>query len=744
MKKGFRQKRLTSIVGWFSLLTIFLILTTWVTPLHAGDDGVEFVPDQVVVKLNPTTATTIAAINTTYGTTTLETLLGSANIYLLQVGIGQEVEEVVLEMMTDPRLIYAEPNFIGKMPEGDPSGTWAWGGYDPNPYLEQYAAALLNLSSAHTITQGDGVIVAVLDTGVQLDHPHLAEQITSVEYDFIDDDLIAEDEGNGVDNDGDWLIDEGTGHGTHIAGIINLVAPAAQIMPLRILDSDGRGSDFMIAEAIQFARANGATIINLSLGTPIESNLLREIIADAVAGGVMIVAAAGNSNSSREQYPAANPNVLAVTSVGPDSLKSPFANYGAWVDIAAPGQSITSTFPIDGYAQWSGTSMATGFITGQAALIRSAFPTLNVADVAWLIQATAQSLDSTNPRHAEMLGTGLANVEASLNLGSGVECGPARTLIANADAWIEQNGPSSNKGEDSILKVKSQGGNDNFRTLVRFTLPATIPTGCVVESATLRLYTPSGTEGRTLQALRLTGSWSEMGVSWSNQPAAAGAAATTPSGSGYREWDVADQVQMMLDAAANHGFLIRDANEGSSGAEQQFHSREHNNNPPQLVIQFAPGVTPTAIPPTTVITSGPAAATTSTHATFTFATNVPASTFTCSLDGTPFATCTTPYLLTNLAIGSHLLSVRATDPAGNTDSTPATGLCPLSAIRVYVQPLPVNLRPYRRAKHPARDVGLSGSTVSDPGKHPPRSVRRTANVVRPPQSVADESTSPTP
>jgi hypothetical protein len=158
------------------------------------------------------------------------------------------------------------------------------------------------------------------------------------------------------------------------------------------------------------------------------------------------------------------------------------------------------------------------------------------------------------------------------------------TVAADADAWIDQGSASSNKGTDSILKLQAKSSNNN-RVLVRFALPA-LPAGCVVQSATLRLYSASWANNRTLQALRLSASWTENGVTWSNQPATTGAAATTSSGSGYRQWNVAAQVQAMY-TGANNGFLIRDASEGGSGWEQQFHSREKGSDMPQLVITFA-------------------------------------------------------------------------------------------------------------------------------------------------------------
>jgi hypothetical protein len=149
-----------------------------------------------------------------------------------------------------------------------------------------------------------------------------------------------------------------------------------------------------------------------------------------------------------------------------------------------------------------------------------------------------------------------------------------------------QSAPSGNFGTDSILKVESKSGN-NARALVRFALPA-IPAGCQVTNVQLRMFAGSAVNGRTLQALRVNVAWTEGGATWGNQPATAGPAATVPSGSGWREWSVTNQVQAMY-TGANNGFLIRDANEGAGGIQQQLHAREKApDNPPKLVITFGP------------------------------------------------------------------------------------------------------------------------------------------------------------
>jgi len=272
-----------------------------------------------------------------------------------------------------------------------------------------------------------------------------------------------------------------------------------------------------------------------------------------------------------------------------------------------------------------------------------------------------------------------------------VNCGSPIALAANADAWIDSGSTSSNKGTDSNLKVMSKNGG-NLRALVRFPFP-TRPSGCVLTSATLRLYANSNRNGRTLQALRIAGSWSEGSVNWSNQPATTGGAATTSSGSGWREWAVAGLVQAMYDGNALNGFLVRDATENQD-AEQQFSSREKSSNRPQLVLQFGSGAPPSEPPPPTplppppvqdttapetAISNQPAESTTSTSATFAFGgtdnvTPAGSLTFQCRLDAqdpTPFTACTSPRTYSGLAAGSHRFEVRAVDQAGNVDATPA-------------------------------------------------------------------------
>ena len=399
-------------IGW-----LFLMMMGWgkmpAQSAIANNQAGAFIPDQVVVKIDPLSGATIADINATYSTTTLVPLTHTT-IYLLDVPNGTTAEQMVINMQGDVRLLWAELNYVQESPEISGSSIWGWGGEDDTPYDIQYAMNMLQIDQAHTINTGAGIVVAVIDTGVQLDHPALMGSLTTTMMDFVDGDLTPEDEFNGIDDDGDMDVDEAAGHGTHIAGIIHLTAPSAQIMPLRVLNSDGEGNIFALAEAIEFAVNNGAHVINLSLGLEDESDLVEDTIKWATKRGVFVVGAAGNNSSSAKHYPAASSCTVSVTGVDENEVKVSSANFGDWVHFAVPSKSIYSTFPPDGYAWWTGTSMATPFVAGQGALLLAENPLLTPREILFLAYGTAQSVDGSNPAHTEGLGAGLPQLHDSL------------------------------------------------------------------------------------------------------------------------------------------------------------------------------------------------------------------------------------------------------------------------------------------------------------------------------------------
>jgi len=148
-------------------------------------------------------------------------------------------------------------------------------------------------------------------------------------------------------------------------------------------------------------------VINLSLGTAADSELLEDAVEDAEEDGAVVVASAGNDSRSQKQWPAADDDVVAVASVTPTDARSPFSNVGPWVDVAAPGQCIVSTFPRGVYARWDGTSMAAPFVAAQAALLRGQRP---AADPEYLVALIKQTAVPVGPG----LGAGRIDLAASL------------------------------------------------------------------------------------------------------------------------------------------------------------------------------------------------------------------------------------------------------------------------------------------------------------------------------------------
>lgn len=323
----------------------------------------DFEANEVIVRLkagaNP------AALAASYDMT-VSAVLSSANIFLFTTTDDEENE--VSKLGADPRVEWAEINWVSRVPTGDPYRTWKWGETDASGYINQHAFEQVNLAPAREKVTGAGVTVALLDTGLDLQHPVFVDRLTLLpNSDMISDTSTPDDIGPGLA----W------GHGTHVAGIVHGIAPDATLMPIRVLDSQGRGNTFVLAYAIETAVANGADIINLSLGADCGSRVLSEAVQSAITAGVVIVAAAGNDNSNVPQCPAGLHGVLAVAAVTETRERTTWSNYGDWVSLAAPGEGITSTFPLGvgaetdatpGYAVWSGTSMATPFAAGAAAL----------------------------------------------------------------------------------------------------------------------------------------------------------------------------------------------------------------------------------------------------------------------------------------------------------------------------------------------------------------------------------------
>jgi serine protease len=274
---------------------------------------------------------------------------------------------------------------------------------------EQWGLARLDVEKLRELGTGTGITVAVVDTGVDGTHADLENAILPG-YDLVD------AGGNGHTDP--------NGHGTHVAGIIAAaingtgtegLAPGVKILPVRVLGRDGYGDDAVIAQGILWAIRNGAQVVNLSLGGTERDPMLADAIEKAVAAGVIVVAAAGNSGDSGDiMYPAAHPAVIAVGATSADDRAAIFSTRGDYVDVAAPGSMILSTSPGGGYRFESGTSMAAPFVAAAAALMlgRGLAPT----EVAARLLASAHDIDVAGFDRAS--GNGIIDPFAAIKTGT--------------------------------------------------------------------------------------------------------------------------------------------------------------------------------------------------------------------------------------------------------------------------------------------------------------------------------------
>lgn len=276
--------------------------------------------------------------------------MDGAGVYATQP--GESVHEAVQRLRQTPGVEIAEPNYIYRTmaTPNDPMLGQLWG------------HSKVGAQTAWDQSRGEDVLVAVIDTGVDYNHPDLKGRVVKGP------DL--------ANNDNDPMDDQG--HGTHVAGTIAAtanngigiagIAYNSKILAIKVLGRDGSGDTSKIANGILKAAEMGAKVINLSLGGPQASGILKSAVDKATEQGALVVVASGNENTSRPSYPAAYPNALSVGSTTTSDSRSNFSNYGSTVDIAAPGSDILST--TEGtYKKHSGTSMASPHVAAGAAVL---------------------------------------------------------------------------------------------------------------------------------------------------------------------------------------------------------------------------------------------------------------------------------------------------------------------------------------------------------------------------------------
>jgi len=320
----------------------------------------------------------------------------------LLVFLFQWDEEIGLEelqsLLDDPGVDVIEPNRAFSDPESDPDSIRRRAiAIDRSPtsdkFNDQEALHATKLAQAHERNHGEETIVAIIDTGIDPLHPLLRNRIASGGYDFVDQDEQAWETRNGIDEDLDGEIDEAAGHGTFVAGLVLLAAPATKILPYRVLNDDGRGTTFAICEAVLLAMDRGVDIINMSFAYPERSHVLDRILMEASQRGIVLVSGAGNTATTELPFPAGDNRVLAVAAIENSGRIAEFSNRGSLVTLGAPGVNVYSAGLDSAFGNWSGTSMAAPLVSGVVALLRSANPNLTPMQIRdALIQGAADGV----------------------------------------------------------------------------------------------------------------------------------------------------------------------------------------------------------------------------------------------------------------------------------------------------------------------------------------------------------------
>lgn len=390
----------------------------------------DFVPGRVLVKFKPSVGAAAAHDRLAQQGLRASGVIAGLDVFKVDVPPGKEWETIA-RLRARADVLYAEPDYLVHAMDtvpNDPDWGSQWG------LLKIQAPKAWDILST---TGGANIIIAIIDSGIDLDHPDFACPNKLLPgYDFV----------NGDDDPQDDY-----GHGTHVAGIaaactnngvgVAGVAWAARLLPVKVLDTTGSGSYSNLAAGIRHAVDNGAHIINLSLGGTNDHPIMREAVSYAVGQGRLVVAAAGNcavggsgcnGQTNPVMYPAVYDEVLAVAATDSGDNHADFSEYHPYVDVAAPGVGIYSTWLDNNYFSLNGTSMATAFVSGLAALLWSADGSLSATQVRALVESNTDDLGA--PGKDDYFGYGRINAWRTLHARVQVSATPTQvTFLADAE-----------------------------------------------------------------------------------------------------------------------------------------------------------------------------------------------------------------------------------------------------------------------------------------------------------------------
>lgn len=411
--------------------------------------------DTLIVKYNKRLAN---SVHQRAGTTIVRSI-PSLGYDVVKLRKGQNLKSVINYYAKSNNVVSVQPSMKYKpFGQGDPKKS------------SIYHLSLLNIDKALKLAGNHPVTVAVIDTGIDKDHPELKSQILPP---F-----------NAANPAAGQALDI---HGTHVAGIVGArmnngigghgVSPNAKILPIDVFNGDWGASDYVIAEGIIYAIDKGADIINMSLGGYFDSPILKEAVKKAIDAGITVVAAAGNEATDDYSVPASYDGVISVGSVDRNKKLAVDSNYGPSVNLVAPGVDVYSTIfnPLKGssFMSASGTSMASPVVAGVVALIKSKYPNLKPYEVQALLEQTATDLGEKGYDHT--FGHGLVNPVATLTydlkkLPKRVDLVPEEQILSSAKIIPAtgkqvQKGSFTKPGEVDYYRISLRKG-DKLQTIL--------------------------------------------------------------------------------------------------------------------------------------------------------------------------------------------------------------------------------------------------------------------------------------
>jgi subtilisin family serine protease len=487
---------------FFPILIITILVFASCLPIISGDfnkkiinqansEKYEFVPNEFIVKFNNeldidicksskdfynTGISSVDKLNEKYSINHIEEIFESKidqnlkNIFKFKVSKSSDILSIVQDYKFDPNVIYAEPNYIFQtcLTPNDPDFYLQYALHNTGQ-TNGTADADIDAPEAWDIETGDeDIVICIHDTGVDWDHPDLADNIwINSGEDLNGNGIVDPTDFNDIDDDSNGFIDDirgydfvdttdpvapgedGTdpdnnpmdfhGHGTHCSGIASAstdnnigiagVSWNCSIMAVRIGYKAPSGNGYMeqddSANGMVYAADNGAHVISMSWGGFGMSQLIQDAVNYSYSKGVILVAAAGNYNTDFRLYPGGYDEVIAVGATNHDDNRAGFSNYGSWVDVSAPGVDIYSTLFNDTYCSWSGTSMSTPTVAGLIGLILSKNPGYNQEEVRTIIRSTTDPINRTS----RYIGTGRINAYEAIQRES--------TPIVNLDSELD-------------------------------------------------------------------------------------------------------------------------------------------------------------------------------------------------------------------------------------------------------------------------------------------------------------------